>query len=181
MSLSAELQIKNWDQFITGIRDKIRGTTKTKQYAGIISANVYRDIIQHFEDEKGPNGRWQKFSKSYLEAINGTAIYRTIKGNVRIRIPAENLKTKPKPPRKMGKLLQVTGRLRQSFVPKNFKVINGSIIFYNDARTSTNFPYAFAHNEGGDLLPKREFMWLSDDALEEIADQTLEWLAEENK
>ena len=36
-----------------------------------------------------------------------------------------------------------------------------------------------AHDAGGKRLPKREFMWLSELAMEEIGDQALEWLVRE--
>ena len=67
-------------------------------------------------------------------------------------------------------------RLRNSFKPQNWRTTKDSIVWFNDARTSKGFPYAFAHNEGGPKLPKRDFMWLDDDAINDIENQLVKFL-----
>jgi hypothetical protein len=47
------------------------------------------------------------------------------------------------------------------------------IIWYNEEKTSKGFPYAEAHNEGGGKLPQRQFMWISDRALDDMIDGLL--------
>lgn len=127
----------------------------SRQLAGIISANVFRDIMAHFDQEEGPGGEsWAGWSEIYSEHMAKTG-------------------------RAGNKILQDRGRLRQSFTPTNYKTVTGGVVFYNAARTSEGFPYAAAHNEGGRKLPQREFMWLSEVAMEEIADAALTWLLED--
>jgi hypothetical protein len=78
-----------------------------------------------------------------------------------------------------NKILQDTGRLRQTFVPTNYRAVSGGIVFFNPAKTKSGFPYAAAHDEGfAKGGKKREFMWLSEIAMEEISDSALNWLME---
>jgi hypothetical protein len=78
-----------------------------------------------------------------------------------------------------NKILQDTGKLKQNFKPNHYRSSSKGLYWYNDAVTKSGFPYAYAHDEGGDQLPKRDFMWLSDDALEEVGNQTLQFLLDE--
>ncbi len=127
----------------------------SRQLAGIISANVYRDIMGHFDKEEGAGGEaWQGWSEIYAEHMEKIG-------------------------RGGNKILQDNGRLRNSFVPSNYRVVSGGVVFYNSAKTKDGFPYAQAHDEGGPKLPQREFMWLSEIAMEEIADATINWLLED--
>lgn len=126
----------------------------SKNLAGAISANVFRDIMAHFDTEMGDDQTpWQQWS-----AIYGEHMYLLGKSG--------------------NKILQDTGRLRQSFLPGNYRIKDGGIVFYNPAKTESGFPYASAHDKGGKRLPQREFMWLSGIAMEEIAEVTLKILQE---
>jgi phage gpG-like protein len=78
--------------------------------------------------------------------------------------------------------LQFSGKLRQSFIPSNNRLIDGGIVYYNPARTRGGFAYAEAHDEGGSKKgrpPQREFMWLSGDAMATISEKLLKWMAED--
>jgi phage gpG-like protein len=119
-----------------------------------MSAIVHGDVMRHFEDQQGSEGPWEKWSKSYREQMD-----RKGKGG--------------------NKILQDTGKLKQNFKPNHYRSSSKGLYWYNNAVTKGGFPYAYAHDEGGDQLPKRDFMWLSDDALEEVGDQTLAFLLEE--
>lgn len=128
----------------------------SKQLAAIISANVFRDIMAHFDQEEGPGGEgWATWSQMYAEHMD-------------------------KRGRGGNKILQDNGRLRQSFTPTNYRVVPGGALFYNSAKTQDGFPYALAHNEGGGKLPARTFMWISEIAMEEVANSTLKWLLDED-
>lgn len=123
------------------------------RYVALLSATVFRDIMEHFEREEGPDGKWQKWSdsyKKYLAKIN----------------------------RSGNKILQFDGRLRQNFTPQKVKKSSQGILWYNNAQVK-GFPYAAAHNEGGGKLPKRTFMWASEQAVEKMAEQTLSFIVEE--
>lgn len=116
-----------------------------------LSAVVFADVIDHFEKEEGPEGAWQPWSTFYREHMEKIG-----KGG--------------------NRLLMDTGRLRQSFTPTNYRKTAEGIMWFNPARTKSGFPYAFAHNEGGEQLPARTFMWLSDAASERIASVTLNFV-----
>lgn len=122
-----------------------------RAFAMALSAVVFQDVIDHFEKEEGPDGPWTPWSHHYrkMQEIRGKG------GN---------------------KILQDTGRMKQSFMPTNYRKVGEGIMWFNPARTKGGFPYAFAHNEGGDTLPARTFMWTSDEASERIAEVTLEYV-----
>jgi len=133
--------------------ESIKGGKSEKKFFTSISAVVLADVFKHFASEEGSEGPWKEWSQSYKKAIAG-----------------------PKPPRQPGMILQDSGRLRQSFIPSNYSISDKGIYWFNNAKTKSGFPYAYAHNEGGGKLPKRDFMWLSDSALETIAKATLDYV-----
>ena len=156
---------KQWQRIIKKIDKKIEATKifgfgggkETQEFAGIISSVVYRDIINHFADTRGPDGPWADWSKTYADHLQ--KIGRS--GNL---------------------ILQFSGRLRQSFTPQNYRAVSGGVLFYNNAQTKGGFPYAKAHDEGGrkeGRPPKRKFMWLSNQAMADIVRQVKSWLAED--
>jgi phage gpG-like protein len=126
---------------------------KSASYAKLLSAVVFQDVIHHFDKQQGSSGAWKKWSRMYREHMSTLG-----KGSNRI--------------------LQDTGRLRMAFMPTNVRSTSEGILWFNPAKTKTGFPYAAAHNEGGDQLPKRDFMWLSDNAKEGIEEQTLQFIEE---
>lgn len=119
---------------------------KTKQFVGILSSVIFQDVMDHFDKQQGSDGHWQKWSESYQKRMSKLG-----KGQNRI--------------------LQDKGRLRQNFNPSKWRTSGDYIIWYNNAKTKKGFPYAYAHNEGGPKLPKRDFMWLSSQAVIEIGYQ----------
>lgn len=125
-----------------------------KRYIGLLSSIVFRDVISHFKDEQGESGPWQQWSYSYRKQMNS-------KG------------------RGSNKILQYNGRLRNSFQPTNVENTNKGIMWFNNAKTKSNYPYAWGHDTGDGKLPKRDFMWLSEKALEDISNQTLAFLLDE--
>ena len=120
-------------------------------FAGAIGAVVFRDVIDHFEKEQGPKGAWAPWSRSYYEYMESIG-----SGN--------NL------------ILQDSGKLRQSFLPTNYRKSPDGLLFYNKAKTKSGYPYAWAHNEGDGNLPQREFMWLSKTASDNLGKVTLGYL-----
>lgn len=143
------LKILNWKLGPKGQRD----------IAALMKVVVYRDVIEHFKDERGPRGRWARWSRAYEAHLN-----RTGKGQ--------------------NKKLQYNGRLRQSFVPgryENWRLLKDGVLFFNNAKTKGGFPYAEAHDEGGSVPgrpPARPFMWVSGNAMSDIANNILAWLKE---
>lgn len=142
-------QAQKWlEELSNKIKTVENGASK---FADVISAVVFQDVIAHFEKEEGIEGAWKPWSKMYAEHM-----------------------------RKIGKggnkKLQDTGRLRQSFMPDNYRTVSEGILWYNPAKTGGGFPYAAAHDDGGDGLPKREFMWLGTKAMEKIETITLDYI-----
>lgn len=138
-----------WLKDLTARVDAI--TEHDKKVIGLLSSIVYRDIIDHFSTQSGPGGPWRGWSDSYKKFMSSIG-----KGG--------------------NRLLQDTGRLRNSFKPSNVRSTSEGILWFNDAKTSKGFPYAFAHDEGGPLLPQRQFMWLSDSGISAIEDQIVRFL-----
>lgn len=125
-----------------------------RQAIGIISAIVYRDVMDHFDKARGPDGPWPKWSESYRDFM-----LKLGKGG--------------------NKLLIDTGRLRLSFAPSGkplSRIVGDGIVFYNPAKTAKGFPYAAAHDTGGPKLPQRQFMWLSQEATDNMSNQLLQFL-----
>mgnify|MGYP003609601974 CR=1 FL=1 len=122
-----------------------------RSYVDAISVLVFQDVMDHFKREQGSDGKWKNWSKLYAERMAALG-----KGG--------------------NKKLQDSGRLRQSFMPKNYRAKSTGIQWYNPAKTKAGFPYAAAHDLGGDVLPKRDFMWLSNKALQRISQLTAEYM-----
>ncbi len=154
-----DTDVKN---FIKGFQKKMKAIasgnnfadTLTQKYAGLLSAIVFKDVIQHFESESGSDGAWKAWSKSYRKQLEKIG-------------------------REGNKILQFNGRLRQNFKPTSMRASAQGILWFNDAKTKGGFPYAAAHNYGGDKLPKRDFMWLSFNAMNAISEQTLQFMLDE--
>lgn len=167
-------------RFFSDLLKKSKDINETKrEYVKLVSAIVIRDIDDHFQKEKGDENKpWKDWSKSYLAAIRGDIHFRKI-ANRTIALKGEDPRGRPRRGDTSGKILQDTGRLKNTFKSTNWRKKSGGIEWYNNARTKTGFPYAYAHNEGGSKLPQRRFMWLSKRALNNISEATLHFMVGE--
>lgn len=161
----ANSEIKFDDREVVKFFEKLTKNKKDitdgqKAFAGAIGAIVFSDVIRHFENESGPNGKWKDLSPF-------TKYSRSLTGHW------------------PGQILQVSGTLRKSFTPgaqngsggaTGYRPISEGIIFFNDAKTKSGYPYAAAHDEGDGRLPQRQFMWLSKNASDNIGKVTLGYL-----
>lgn len=139
-------------KFLKSVSNKSKKVEQgRKDYASMISPIVYKDIIDHFQEERGPKGAWEKWSDSYKDAMMA-------KGKVN------------------NKILQDTGRLRGGITPTNYKSIGAGILWFNPQKTKSGFPYAAAHDEGHGRLPRRQFMWLSNNAMKLIRKATFSYI-----
>jgi phage gpG-like protein len=129
-----------------------------KKVGNIFSVFVFKDVIDHFEKERGPKRRWQHWSDSYI----GKMIKKKKIANM---------------------ILQDTGRLRNNFKPHKFRSTKNGFLWFNNAKTKKGFPYAAAHNndEPRKTLPQRKFMWLSAKALTKISDVSLDRLLQDEE
>lgn len=153
MSFEVQFEDENLRSWLNSFYGKMKlASSGNRAFLGMISAVVFRDVINHFENEQGSDGKkWKSWSPSYREEM----VKKGKQGN---------------------KILQDTGTLRQNFKPSKYKKTNEGFLWFNDARTKSGFPYAFAHNEGGKRLPKRDFMWLSGWAMDSIEEKTIQFL-----
>lgn len=150
-----EFHDKEVREFLKNLNSRLSQVKNgSRKYGGLLSAIVFKDVNLHFQNEQGSGGAWKSWSPTYQEHMQ--------------RIGKSG-----------NKILQFNGRLRQSFKPSNYKFQKDGIFWFNDAVTKSGFPYAFAHDTGGPKLPKRDFMWLSDDAMESISVQTLQFMLDE--
>lgn len=155
--MSAEIEFENKEikAFLKNLNTRLKDIKGgQKKYVGLISSIVYRDILSHFEQEEGSSGKWPEWSLFYAMKMKELG-----KGG--------------------NKILQDSGRLRNSFKPQNYRSVSEGILWFNNAQTKSGFPYALAHNDGGDQLPMRDFMWASDKAQDSIAEKTLQFMIDE--
>ena len=147
------------DKFLSRLTNRnVMVSERSQQYVGIISALVFQETMRHFRTEMGPDGPWEPWSVAY--AIHMAKVGKA--GN---------------------NLLQDSGGMRQRMMPvqsgKAVRKSKAGIIWYNDAKSESGFPIAYAHDNDKDSrgqLPQRSFMWLSDKGLDKISDQTLRFL-----
>ena len=124
---------------------------KRRAALGLMSANVYRDITDHFQREEGSAGKWKKWSNAYARAMSARG-----KGG--------------------NRLLQDSGRLRQTFKPTSYRVMSDGVLWFNNAKTRAGAPYAYYHDEGVGNNPKRDFMWLSNKAMSKLEEELLQFV-----
>jgi phage gpG-like protein len=151
----AEFKDEEVRDFLKSVLKKTEDVkNQKKKYVGILSSIVFQDVYDHFKKEKGSEGPWKDWSKSYTKHMEKIG-------------RGSNLK------------LQFDGRLRNNFKKTDYKTSAKGILWFNDAKTASGFPYAAAHDTGGTKLPKRDFMWLSDEGLEKISVETLQFMIDE--
>lgn len=153
--IDATFEDKDVAAFLKAMKTRLKAVKGSeKKFVGLLSAIVFRDVQGHFNKEMGSEGPWDSWSISYFDYLE--------------KIGRQN-----------NKKLQFSGNLRQNFKATDYRGTKDGPMWFNDAQTKDGFPYAFAHDEGGDKLPKRDFMWLSDDAVEDISKQTLQFMLDE--
>lgn len=120
---------------------------KSRQYVGILSAIVLRDVIDHFEEEKDPKRRWQDWSKNYRKRMV-----------------------------KIGKggnmILQDTGRLKGGWQPTNYRTSRDGILWFNPVHYANTHDQGDRNRN----IPRREFSWISDTAVRQMETQTIKYL-----
>jgi phage gpG-like protein len=141
MAGQVHLDTAEWEGFFKVVSD---GMKRPQPYLkAAFATRGFSDVINHFDDEKGQEGRWAPLKPSTLA--------RRRKGRGA----------------GSGRILQDTGNLRRNFIPSNVEDKGAtSIVFFNPT------PYAATHDDGSSKrnIPQREFMWLSDKAVEDMLD-----------
>ena len=155
MSFTATLDTSEWTKWINGTAGKLKDVGKL--LASAASLFAFKDIVEHFSKEEGPNGSWQKRSPATQIAYGKIA--------AGLWAPPRGMRAGSFSP--SNKLLQLTGNLRQSIGPGNMTVKRDSVTIF------ANAPYSAVHDEGGKNMPARPFMWLNDDVQEKMLDVIL--------
>lgn len=158
-------------KYLDSLRAKIsEANNNPKTLQDLLSSNVFADFQDHFSKEMGSKGPWEKWSSSYMAAIQGRVAFRKVRGRTIPIEPNDFELWGIKPPRKPGMILQNTGKLRNSF--KQGKSSAAGIQWINTAK------YAKYHEKGTSNMPQRDFMWLSQKAIRDIGNKILKWLGE---
>lgn len=163
-SVTLELDTKDWDRFLSAISSKMN--MATDKLLALSKVYGFQDIIKHFAEEQGPDSPWKKRAESTQERYRriGAGELSPPKGTPRAAYNPTN------------KLLQLTGTLRQSVSPASGR---GQKRGRGVVELFTNVEYASIHEMGEGHIPARPFMWMSDDAIEKVADGLILWTIEE--
>lgn len=149
MSAEFEFENKQWQSFLTKINKKFKDINNRKEFSDLVSIIAFGDIVDHFDKEIGPSGKWTKWSKIYRKHLE-----RIGRGG--------------------NKILQFSGRLRKSILPNNGKKRSNSL----GILPYTNVIYASTHQYGYKNIPARPFMWMSKDGMKRLVMATEKWLLE---
>lgn len=153
---------REWRAFLGSMLNKAKDMTRILSVA--YGTAGIADIKKHFEDEQGPTAPWkprkQATDEKYLLIALG--LHKAPKGTSKAQYNPTN------------KILQMTGMLKRSFLPSNWRKKSNTAIevFSNDNKSG-------AHDKGNKEknLPARPFMWLSDNGKELMAEIILDKLA----
>ena len=148
------LDDKQWKKFFGRLRRDLKDPLpKLKTLA---ATQGFANIIAHFRDERGYEGKWQQRKWTTQAAY--------------AKLNKKNKRYNPN-----NKLLVLTGDLRKDFrIAKRQK--RGHIISNHGVELYTEIPYAGTHNYGHGDIPKREFMYLDGDTQQKLADSLIKWL-----
>lgn len=189
---SVRFDSREWDKFFAALG---RGYKPHVLLRAAFAVVGFKDVIQHYKDEMGPDGKWEprkaSTNKRY-DQISGALR----NGNRKITRQQATKKfggvgeayargfvpytatvagVARSAYRSTNKLLVLTGQMRQSLLPGNLRDLDAnSVLFYSNDNKSG------AHDEGDKSrnLPARSFMWISSKGQEMMAKVILDrWLA----
>ena len=145
MGVTVEIQDSQVRVMLAAIATNTRKISeRSSDYVGLLSAIVFRDLIHHFEQQQGPDGKWQRWSDGYRNKL----IKKGKGGNL---------------------ILQDTGRLKGGWQPTRYRLSREGVLWYNPVE------YGEKHQRGQGV-PKRQFAWISDRAVDSMVDQTHKFL-----
>lgn len=151
--LEATLEAEELIKWVNRVNRKTKDAIQIKEkFAALLSAITFGDIVEHFAQEQGPDGKWARRSYKYEQYLNKIG-------------------------RGGNKILQFSGRLRQSFDKSGNTAETGHKVRGSDIGWYNRVEYAWWHDEGAPVT--RPFMWLSDKAVEKMTDQTLTFILDE--
>src|SRR3990167_2526514 len=173
------VQIKNMDTVVKRFSDMQKRAMSPAPAMAVVTNKAYKHVIQPFEDEQGPTGKWA--------SLKGRCYF------------ADIGKITDAPRRKgKGKILQDQGMLRGSIKPR---------VLGNVGHVYTNKEYAAIHNFGGNVperfphrkkmlrwgsggkwvfaksaaafkMSQRKFLWLSDEFVNRALTMLAKYISE---
>ena len=152
------VDVKGAQDFIASLGGYPRWTAILKRLVQTIGL---RDVVDHFRREQGPDGQWKPRAASTQRAYENIRSGRWYPDGKSRRLgnplPAARAAFNPS-----NKLLQLTGNLRQNFLPTNIRDEGElAVALFNPVK------YAGRHDTGNEM-PKRQFMWLSSVAMKNM-------------
>lgn len=160
MSITLDIKTLGIEKITDRLERIRRRADNNRAMLGKMAVLGFKDIQQHFRDERGPHGKWPSLSPNTVSARR--------KGSGRTGKRRSKIKSKFK-----TRMLQDTGRLRNSFMPTGGRrrFLPNSVVLFTDVE------YAGIHNFGGKAgrnqsvkIPKREFMWISESAKRQMGE-----------
>ena len=142
---------KGFKKKLTTIRRSFKSINeKDDTFVRILWVHVFKDIMDHFEKESGPDGKWVPLSAVTLANRRGGG----------------------------GMILQDTGNMRQSFKPFPHKTRGDALVFFNFANYSKIHDEGGKTTFGKRTVdtPQRKFMWISQEAMDNIAKSSIKYL-----
>jgi len=148
ITVAAEFEDKEVRAFLRNMDSRLKDIKGgRRQYASLISVLVFRDVIDHFKNEEGPEGKWKAWSDKYKFHMQKIG--------------------------KSGNLILTDDRtLVNNNRFGNFRNQSNGILFFNP----TPYAEAHDEGSPKKNLPARPFMWLSKHAMDEISQQTLAFM-----
>lgn len=139
-----------WTAFLTMLRHKTANANKILK--AVFNVFGFKDIMEHFDKERGPEGPWAPWSEAYRQKREG----KILKSVTRAELATIRQAGGGAP-----KILQLSGKTKQSIIPANVTDHGNSAI-----KVFALTEYSGQHDEGDPSkhLPKREFMWISEKA-----------------
>jgi len=150
--IEVSLNAPEWTRFIDDLRDKSRLQKGLLTAARIVG---FKEVVKHFKEKRNPDGSsWPPWSAAYRKQRARLA------GRLASKRARKRAATEGRSLVSQERLLELTGNLRKSFSPSNIKERHGQVALFNAAN------YSGFHDEGTDRLPRRQFMWISEDGIE---------------
>lgn len=148
--LTVQVQLYDLDKRLSALENKIKGDNS--MWAAV-SAMAYKDVINHFKTEENEDGQawepWSDWTQGFKRP-SWTRPYGIGKGKRGFGAPYATA------------MLRLTGHMRQSIVHTNQQ---------DYARVMCPIKYAVYHCQpdgGGGKMPKRNFMYLNDEEVQQI-------------
>ena len=77
MAATFQFEDKQWQSFLKKINTKWKDIKHRKKFSDLVTIVAFKDIIEHFKEQKGPSGKWKQRKEPYKSWIEAKG-----KGNI---------------------------------------------------------------------------------------------------